>query len=273
MQFHPEKSGAAGARYLDRVLSGGEGAIPLPRLIPCLDVAGGRVVKGVKFQELRDVGDPVELGAAYSDRGADELVFLDVKATLEERDTLVGVVRRVAEQLAIPFTVGGGIRTVADADALLSAGADKVSVNSAALAGPSLITSSPRSSARRRSSSRSTPRTGACARGPARPRPRAARSSGRSRPRSAGRARSCSRRSTPTARSEGYDLEITRAVADAVSVPVIASGGAGNARHVAEALEVAQAALLASILHEDPERLTSLRDELRELGVALRDAA
>jgi len=94
----------------------------------------------VKFQGLRDVGDPVELGAAYSDRGADELVFLDVKATLEERDTLVGVVRRVAEQLAIPFTVGGGIRGVADADQLLSAGADKVSVNSAALARPSLVT-------------------------------------------------------------------------------------------------------------------------------------
>ena len=119
---------------------GGEGAIPLPRLIPCLDVAAGRVVKGIRFQGLRDVGDPVELGAAYSDRGADELVFLDVKATLEERDTLVGVVRRVAEQLAIPFTVGGGVRGVADADMLLSAGADKVSVNSAALERPKLIT-------------------------------------------------------------------------------------------------------------------------------------
>ena len=100
------------ARATSTACCGGEGAIPLPRLIPCLDVAGGRVVKGVKFQGLRDVGDPVELGAAYSDRGADELVFLDVKATLEERDTLVGVVRRVAEQLAIPFTVGGGIRSV-----------------------------------------------------------------------------------------------------------------------------------------------------------------
>ena len=110
------------------------------RIIPCLDVAGGRVVKGVKFQGLRDVGDPVELGAAYSDRGADELVFLDVKATLEERETLVGVVRRVAEQLAIPFTVGGGIRSVADADLLLSAGADKVSINSAALERPKLVT-------------------------------------------------------------------------------------------------------------------------------------
>ena len=140
VQFHPEKSGAAGRALSRPRARGGEGAIPLPRLIPCLDVAAGRVVKGVRFQGLRDVGDPVELGAAYSDRGADELVFLDVKATLEERDTLVGVVRRVAEQLAIPFTVGGGIRSVADADSLLSAGADKISVNSAALASPSLIT-------------------------------------------------------------------------------------------------------------------------------------
>ena len=108
--------------------------MPLPRLIPCLDVAAGRVVKGVRFQGLRDVGDPVELGEAYSDAGADELVFLDVAATIEGRETLVGLVRRVAERLAIPFTVGGGIRTVADAEALLEAGADKVSVNSAALA-------------------------------------------------------------------------------------------------------------------------------------------
>ena len=114
--------------------------MPLPRLIPCLDVAGGRVVKGVRFQGLRDVGDPVELGEAYSEAGADELVFLDVAATVEERDTLVGLVRRVAERLAIPFTVGGGIRTVGDADTLLEAGADKVSVNSAALARPELLT-------------------------------------------------------------------------------------------------------------------------------------
>ena len=116
------------------------GAIPLPRLIPCLDVAGGRVVKGVRFQELRDVGDPVELGAAYSDAGADELVFLDVKATLEGRATLVGLVRRVSERLAIPFTVGGGVRSLADADELLAAGADKVAVNSAALERPELVT-------------------------------------------------------------------------------------------------------------------------------------
>ena len=131
VQFHPEKSGA-GRRPLP-------GAMPLPRLIPCLDVAGGRVVKGVRFADLRDVGDPVELGAAYSDAGADELVFLDVTATLEDRGALVALVARVAERLAIPFTVGGGVRSVADADALLEAGADKVSVNSAALERPSLI--------------------------------------------------------------------------------------------------------------------------------------
>ena len=252
---------------------GGARAIPLPRLIPCLDVAAGRVVKGVKFQELRDVGDPVELGAAYSDRGADELVFLDVKATLEERETLVGVVRRVAEQLAIPFTVGGGIRTVADADALLSAGADKVSVNSAALAGPSLIgelaaklgsqavvvaIDTEGGKVRTRAGTTETAReTVEWAR--------------EAEERGAGEILLTSIDADGT--REGYDLEITRAVADAVSVPVIASGGAGNARHVADALEVAQAALLASILHEDPDRLTSLRDELRGLGVKLRDAA
>jgi cyclase len=113
--------------------------MPLPRLIPCLDVAGGRVVKGVRFERLRDVGDAVELGASYSDAGADELVFLDVTATLEARGTLVALVRQIAERIAIPFTVGGGVRSVDDAAALLDAGADKVSVNSAALARPALI--------------------------------------------------------------------------------------------------------------------------------------
>jgi cyclase len=236
-------------------------------------VAAGRVVKGVRFQELRDVGDPVELGAAYSDRGADELVFLDVKATLEERDTLVGVVRRVSEQLAIPFTVGGGIRSVADADALLSAGADKISVNSAAIASPSLITAlaeklgsqavvvaidTEGGRVKTRAGTTATPRG-------------TVEWAMEAEERGAGEILLTSIESDGT--QEGYDLEITGAVAEAVSVPVIASGGAGNARHVAEALEVAQAALLASILHEDPERLTSLRAELRELGVELRDAA
>jgi cyclase len=219
------------------------------------------------------VGDPVELGAAYSDRGADELVFLDVKATLEERETLVGVVRRVAEQLAIPFTVGGGIRTVADADALLSAGADKISVNSAALATPSLITQLAEKLGSQAvvvaiDTEEGRVRTRAGTTETARGTVEWAKEAEE---RGAGEILLTSIDSDGT--QEGYDLEITRAVADAVTVPVIASGGAGNARHVAEALEVAQAALLASILHEDPDRLTSLREELRTIGVALRDAA
>ena len=117
--------------------------MPLPRLIPCLDVAGGRVVKGVRFEGLRDVGDPVELGAAYSDAGADELVFLDIVATVESRAAAVEVAARVAEQVTIPFTFGGGIRSVEDAYAVLEAGADKVSVNSAALARPALMSEYP----------------------------------------------------------------------------------------------------------------------------------
>jgi imidazole glycerol-phosphate synthase subunit HisF len=247
--------------------------MPLPRLIPCLDVAAGRVVKGVRFEGLRDVGDPVELGAAYSDAGADELVFLDVKATLEERASLVDLVWRVAERLAIPFTVGGGVRTVEDAAALLDAGADKVSVNSAALARPALI----RELAERLGSQAVVVAIDAgggevYSHAGTRPTGRSAAGwAGEAQERGAGELLLTSIDADGT--REGYDLELTRAVADAVSVPVIASGGAGTARHIAEALEVAQAALLASILHENPARLASLRAELRELGVPLRDAA
>jgi cyclase len=247
--------------------------MPLPRLIPCLDVAAGRVVKGVRFEGLRDVGDPVELGAAYSDAGADELVFLDVKATLEERRSLVELVGQVAEELAIPFTVGGGVRTVDDAAALLEAGADKVSVNSAALARPELI-----GELAERLGSQAVV-TAIDAAGGAVYSHAGTRPTGRRAPdwareaeeRGAGEILLTSIDADGT--REGYDLPVTRAVADAVSLPVIASGGAGTARHVADALEVAQAALLASILHEDPDRLVSLRAELRELGVPLRDAA
>jgi cyclase len=244
--------------------------VPLPRLIPCLDVAAGRVVKGVRFQGLRDVGDPVELGARYSDEGADELVFLDVKATLDERRTLVDLVARVAERVAIPFTVGGGVRTVDDGRELLAAGADKVSVNSAALARPELITEL----AERLGSQAvvvaidaeggivrtraGTTETGRSAVDWAR----------EAEARGAGEILLTSIDTDGT--RDGYDLEVTSAVADAVDLPVIASGGAGDASHVAAALEVAQAALLASILHEDPARLGSLREELREQGVPLR---
>jgi len=247
--------------------------MPLPRLIPCLDVADGRVVKGVNFRNLQDVGDPVELGAAYSDAGADELVFLDVAATITNRVSAVDVAARVAERVSIPFTVGGGIRSVEDATALLEAGADKISVNSAALARPQLVeeladtlgsqavvvaidTENGRvhSHAGTRDVDRDTVLW----------------------------ARECEARGagellvTSIDRDgtrSGYDLELLAQLRDAVSLPVIASGGAGTAAHIAAALEVAQAALLASILHEDPDRLVSLREELRGLGVPLRDAA
>ncbi len=247
--------------------------MPLPRLIPCLDVAGGRVVKGVRFQGLRDVGDPVELGEAYSDAGADELVFLDVAATVEGRDTLVGLVRRVAERLAIPFTVGGGIRTVGDAEALLEAGADKVSVNSAALARPELLTAL----AERLGSQAvvlAVDATGGDVRshaGGVETGRRAAEWAREGEERGAGEILLTSIDTDGT--RDGYDLALTGEVAGAVSVPVIASGGAGSAGHVAAALEVAQAALLASILHENPARLVTLRDELHGLGVPLRNAA
>jgi imidazole glycerol-phosphate synthase subunit HisF len=247
--------------------------MPLPRLIPCLDVANGRVVKGVRFEDLRDVGDPVELGAAYSDAGADELVFLDVAATVESRASALDVAGRVAEQVSIPFTFGGGIRTLEDAAAVLEAGADKVSVNSAALARPQLIEELAaalgsqavvvaidtvdgrvRSHAATRDAARDT----------------------------VAWARECEARGagellvTSIDRDgtrDGYDLELLEQLRDAVSLPVIASGGAGTAAHVADALGISQAALLASILHEQPARLVTLRDELRALGVPLRDAA
>jgi cyclase len=247
--------------------------VPLPRLIPCLDVADGRVVKGIRFEGLRDVGDPVELGSAYSDAGADELVFLDIKATLHGRRTLLDIVSRVAERLAIPFTVGGGVRNVGDAERLLRAGADKVAVNSAALERPELITElaqrlgsqavvvaidATHGDVRSRAGTTETPR-------------RAVEWAQECEHRGAGEILLTSIDTDGT--RDGYDLELTAAVANAVSLPVIASGGAGSAKHVAEALGVAQAALLASILHEDPLRLARLRDELRDLGVPVRNAA
>jgi cyclase len=247
--------------------------MPLPRLIPCLDVAGGRVVKGVRFQGLRDVGDPVDLGARYSDAGADELVYLDVKATLDGGSALLELVARIADRLAIPFTVGGGVRSVADAEALLGAGADKVSVNSAALEWPALV-----SELAERLGSQAVVVAIDASCGEVRSRA-GSQPTGRS---AVEWAREAEERGAgeilltaidTDGTRNGYDLDLTRAVADAVSLPVIASGGAGTARHVADALDVAQAALLASILHERPARLVTLRDELRDLGVPLRDAA
>ena len=268
VQFHPEKSGAAGARFLTDALR-----MPLPRLIPCLDVAGGRVVKGVRFRRLREVGDPVELGAAYSKAGADELVFLDVRATLEERPLLLELVSQVADEVAIPFTVGGGVRQAHDGEALLRAGADKVAVNSAAYERPELIGelaellgSQAVVVAIDAAGGQAFVRAGTTATGR-----NAVAWATEAEQRGAGEILLTSIDADGT--RDGYDLGLTEAVAAAVSIPVIASGGAGEARHVAAALEVAQAALLASILHESPARLESLRSELRGMGVPLRDAA
>ena len=242
-------------------------------MIPCLDVAGGRVVKGVRFQGLRPVGDPVELGEAYSDAGADELVFLDVTATIEGRRTMIELVAQVAERLAIPFAVGGGIRDAEHAQALLEAGADKVTVNTAAIERPELI-----GELARRLGSQAVvvaiDAQGGEVRSRAGTRPTARRAVDWAREaesRGAGELLLTSIDADGT--RAGYDLALTEEVAAAVSIPVIASGGAGRAEHVAAALRVAQAALLASILHEQPARLAALRGELVDLGIPLRDAA
>jgi imidazole glycerol-phosphate synthase subunit HisF len=247
--------------------------MPLPRLIPCLDVADGHVVKGVRFEQLREVGDPVELGAAYSDAGADELVFLDITATVDARAAAVATAARVAEQVTIPFTFGGGIRTLEDATALLEAGADKISVNSAALARPKLIEELARALGSQAvvvaiDTEGGRVRSHAATRDAVRD--------------TVDWARECEQRGAGEllvtsidrdGTQNGYDLEQLALLRDAVGLPVIASGGAGNAQHIADALGVSQAALLASILHEQPARLVELRAELRALGVPLRDAA
>jgi len=244
--------------------------MPLARLIPCLDVSHGRVVKGVSFVGLRDVGDPVELAKFYSDGGADELVFLDISATPDDAVTMTAVVAQVADVLEIPFTVGGGVRSVADATRIIESGADRVSLNSAALADPALITAI----ADRYGSqavvvaidagdgvvhthggrvATATPTI-----------PWAVEAAERG----AGEILLTSIRCD--GQRMGFDLDLTRAVRDAVSIPVIASGGAGSAAHVAAALRVADAALVASIVHENPAGLPGLRREIESLGIKLR---
>ena len=228
------------------------------RVVPCLDVTGGRVVKGTNFVDLRDAGDPVELAARYDTEGADELVFLDITASSDGRDTMVDVVYRTAEQVFIPFTVGGGIRTVEDARRMLRAGADKVSVNTAAVERPELITEIATEfgaqcvvcaiDAKRRA--RGGGLRGVPARRPHADGHRRRRLGGRRRrARGAGEILLTSMDRDGT--REGFDLELTRAVVDAVGVPVIASGGVGTLEHLVDGVLEggADAVLAASIFH------------------------
>ncbi len=241
------------------------------RVIPCLDVRDGRVVKGVRFENLRDMGDPVELATRYSELGADELVFLDITATVEERRPILQIIERASEELTIPFTVGGGISTLEDARAVLRAGADKVGVNRAAFDDPEIIG---------RLSAEFGAQAVVCAidaRGGevvthAGTRPRGMDAVTWAREaveRGAGEILLTSIDTDGT--RSGYDLGLTGSVAEAVSVPVIASGGAGSSEHMAEAFRVgAEAALIASIVHERPERLPELKRELEACGWPMR---
>ena len=237
------------------------------RVIPCLDVAAGRVVKGVRFEGLRDVGDPIELATRYSELGADELVFLDITATIEGRGPILSLVERAAEELTIPFTVGGGVSGLEDARALLRAGADKVAVNRAAFDQPEILAALAAEFGSQAVVCAVDARAGeVVTHGGRNPRGRDAVEWAReAAEHGAGEILLTSIDADGT--RAGYDLELTRAVAEAVGVPVIASGGAGDVSHLAEAFEVgAEAALIASIVHERPERLPELKAELRELG-------
>jgi imidazole glycerol-phosphate synthase subunit HisF len=249
--------------------------VHLKRVIPCLDVDGGRVVKGTRFIDIRDAGDPIELAAFYDRGGADELVFLDITATHEKRETIVELARRTADDVFVPFTIGGGIRSVADAQAVLDAGADKVSVNSAAVARPELLDELAARfgaqcvvlaiDAKRRGET-----WGVHVRG------------GRTRTdrdvlewaregvqRGAGEILLTSMDRDGT--SEGYDLALTSAVAGAVGVPVIASGGAGTLDHLVQALEAgADAALCASIFHYGHHTIAQAKAHLARAGIPVR---
>jgi cyclase len=280
--------------------------VHLKRVIPCLDVDRGRVVKGVEFVDIRDAGDPVELAAHYDREGADELVFLDITATHERRETIVALARRTADEVFVPFTIGGGIRSVQDAQAVLDAGADKVAVNSAALARPQLIDELARvfgtqcvvlaidAKARPAAVGRGAANGGAGAPAGADADALAARPEDDA---AAWEAYLAGGR-TPTGRdvlawareaaergageilltsidrdgtSDGYDLALTAAVGKAVGVPVIASGGAGELEHLTQALRAgADAALCASIFHYGRHTIGEAKEHLERAGIAVR---
>ena len=247
------------------------------RIVPCLDVDRGRVVKGVQFVALRDAGDPVECAARYDAEGADELVFLDITASSDARPIVLEMVRRVADTVFLPFTVGGGVRSLEDADALLRAGADKVAVNTAAVAGPALLTEL----ARRFGSQAVVLAVDARARqaggwevyvhGGRTPTGRDAVGWCREgAERGAGEVLLTSMDRDGT--RDGFDLALTRAVADAVRVPVVASGGCGSVEHMAAVLDQggASAALAASIFHFGEIRIRDAKARLREAGIEVR---
>ncbi len=250
------------------------------RVIPCLDVKAGRVVKGTAFVDLRDAGDPVELASRYDLAGADELVFLDITATSDDRGTVVDLARRSADEVFIPFTIGGGIRSVSDAQAVLDAGADKVSVNSAALARPQLIDELAAQfgvqcvvvaiDAKRSADARSWEAYVAGGRTPAgRDAVQWAREAAQ---RGAGEILLTSMDRDGS--NAGYDLPLTHAVAENVEVPVIASGGAGELEHLAQALEAgADAVLCASIFHYGQHTVGEVKRYLADAGIAVREVA
>jgi cyclase len=247
------------------------------RIIPCLDVHAGRVVKGVNFVALRDAGDPVEVARRYDQEGADELAFLDITASSDERDTIVAVIERVADQVFIPLTVGGGVRSVADVRKLLNAGADKVSINTAAVENPGLV----EEAARRFGSQAIVVAIDARASGPGRwevythggrkargldavqwAREMAARGAGEI------LLTSMDRDGTKS----GFDLELTRAVTQAVTVPVIASGGVGTLEHLALGIERggADAVLAASVFHFGQIAIPQAKRYLAARGIEMR---
>ena len=247
------------------------------RVIPCLDVDAGRVVKGIGFVDLRDAGDPVELACRYDRAGADELVFLDITATSDKRETVVELARRAADDVFIPFTIGGGIRSVADAQAVLDAGADKVSVNSAALARPGLLdelagTFGAQCVVLAIDAKRTAERTWeAYVAGGRTPTGRDAVAwAVEGVERGAGEILLTSMDRDGT--TEGYDLELTSAVAEAVTVPVIASGGAGELSHLTEGVRAgADAVLCASIFHYGHHTVAEAKDSMARAGIAVRD--
>jgi cyclase len=252
--------------------------VHLKRVIPCLDVDAGRVVKGTNFVDIRDAGDPVELAERYDAEGADELVFLDITATHEKRDTIVDLARRTADNVFIPFTIGGGIRSVRDAQAVLDAGADKVSVNSAAVARPELVDELAARfgaqcvvlaiDAKQVESGRDPSWEVFVAGGRTATGRDAVEWAREAVERGAGEILLTSMDRDGT--NDGYDIPLTRAVSEAVAVPVIASGGAGELDHLVDALRAgADAALCASIFHYGRYRVAEAKAHLSAAGVAV----